>query len=439
MFAADAGFLAWAGVMLASALRFDHGARLHIHMLADGVDPGAVAPLAAMATGAGALFSVHDVGHRCAARAAGLPLGAHLSRATYARFFLGDLLPAEVARVIYLDVDVLCRAPLRNLWSFDLGGAVAGVALDCATRGDAVGYLAHLARAAQSRNARRLGLPEDGRYFNAGVMLIDLGLWREERVGERALAWTAAQGDRVDQADQDGLNVILRGRVAWLDDGWNVLSQWTWQEPCERVKILHFAGPDKPWHADYTGYGNAAWQAAKAASPFRDAPLVMLGPSGTPGGTARVAANDGVRCLRVRGVSGQVEGDIVGNVGIAHRIAGRSGVCVYRREATLPPGAYTIMFVMGLIADASGEPAAGERKRVRFEITASDRSLATLELDVAPGTALRHMPVTLGFVLPGPARILGCWLSTWAGARAELLMDITLTRQPDAWVAALAG
>jgi lipopolysaccharide biosynthesis glycosyltransferase len=69
-------------------------------------------------------------------------------------------------------------------------------------------------------------------------------------------------------ADQDALNCVLRGRFAMLDDGWNRLSRWCKEDPGPDAKILHFAGPEKPWHADYRGIGSTEWRAVHAASPF---------------------------------------------------------------------------------------------------------------------------------------------------------------------------
>jgi len=437
VFAADAGYVPWAGVMLASVLRFDHGARLHVHALADGVRAVPLRPLAAMVKAAGARFSVHDAGPLCAAQADRLRRGDYISRATYARFFLGDLLPAAVSRAIYLDVDTLCRASLRDLWDFDLAGAVAAVVRDAASVPDAVGYLAGMASETRARHARRLDLPADATYFNAGIMLIDVGQWRAAEIGQLALQWIAANPDRAELADQDGLNRVLHGRVVRLDDAWNVLAQWAWQEPADSVKILHFAGPDKPWQADYTAHGGAEWRAVKAASPFRDVPLVEPKASAT----ATPPPDEGARRLRVRGVSGTsgcMAGEAIGTVRLARLPSGRSGVAIGLREAALPPGAYTLELVMAEITDRAGN-AAADRKWMRFEVCAGIRSLAALELDVMPGTALCEMPVTLAFVLAGPARMLTCWLATSGGVGAKLRVDITLTRLADAWRTALAG
>jgi hypothetical protein len=308
---------------------------------------------------------------------------------------------------------------------------------DTATVSDAVGYIALAARELRARNARRLELPPDDSYFNAGIMLIDVGRWRAADIGRLALQWTAANPDRAELSDQDGLNRVLYGRVVRLDDAWNVLAQWAWQEPADGVKILHFAGPDKPWQADYTAHGSGEWRAVKAASPFRDVPLVEPEASAA----ATPPPDEGARRLRVRGVSGTsgcMAGEAIGTVRLARLPSGRSGVTIGLRETALPPGSYTLALVMAEITDKSAS-AAEYRKWMRFEVCAGTRSLATLELDVVAGMALREMPVSVGFVLLGPARMLTCWLAASGGVGAKLRADMTLTRLPDAWRTALAG
>jgi lipopolysaccharide biosynthesis glycosyltransferase len=419
VFSADAGYAAWAGVMVGSVLRFDHGAALHLHMLADRVDPAALRRIAAMAAAKGALLSVYHVGRLLAVAAARLPSCLHLSRATYARLFAADLLPHSVERAIYLDVDVLCRGALGALWAVDLGDAVAAAARDQESPLDPVGDLAAISRAGRDVHARRLALPEDGDYFNAGIMLIHLGRWRDAGIGPASVWWTATHPNLVKVADQDALNCVLRGRVIWLDGCWNVQAILLWQEPGDDVRMLHFAGPDKPWHAAYQGYGAAEWRAVLAASPFHDTPLAD-GP-----------ASD-ARALLIRGVSAAVETTGIVALLPAHFTAEQT-VVLRRPEAALPPGAYTVMVPMEVIADEAARPAPSGGKRARFEVCVMTRSLATLDVEVLPGMRLRAVPVTLGFVLAGPVRFLTCRLSVSDGVCAESTLRVVLTRLPDGW------
>jgi len=60
------------------------------------------------------------------------------------------------------------------------------------------------------------------RYFNAGVMLIDIGRWRTEHVGSKAFEFTRRHLPILQQYDQDSLNAVLAGRWKELDPRWQV-------------------------------------------------------------------------------------------------------------------------------------------------------------------------------------------------------------------------
>ncbi len=428
---ADAAYAAWAGVMLASVLRFDHGAGLHIHLLSDGADPPVLRQLGDMAAARGAGFSVHDVAGLLATRSDRLPLAQHLTRAAYARLFFAEMLPASATRAIYVDVDIICRAPLAALWGHDLGHAVAAVARDCAVGAEAGDDQADAARMARDRHARRLGLPEDGTYFNSGVMLIDVARWRAEAVGAACAAWTAAHPDLVQLADQDPLNVVLRDRVAWLDDGWNRLALWAWRAPDDAVRILHFAGPDKPWHSDHAGPGGAEWLAVKAASPLRDTKLVARGAPPPP---VWQAGEDGDRRgLLVRATGGAAL-ETAGAAALICNDPARVDVFAYGPHVALPPGSYAATFGLAVLADLPGEaPRPRKLLRVQACVLSGTKQIASLDVGVPPDTDWRDRPVTLDFVLPGPVHDLEFWVSASRGVRVNLNADVRLLRRHDAW------
>src|SRR5262249_7301281 len=77
-----------------------------------------------------------------------LPIDKHASAANYFRLYAADLLPPDVARVIYLDSDVIARKPLSDLWTHDLNNFP----------------LAAIQNPLITSHACRLGLQED-QYF----------------------------------------------------------------------------------------------------------------------------------------------------------------------------------------------------------------------------------------------------------------------------------
>jgi lipopolysaccharide biosynthesis glycosyltransferase len=183
-------------------------------------------------------------------------VSGHIGVATYFRLLLGDALPASLGRVIYLDADVVVESTLAPLWTLGLDGRIVAAAQDW--------IVATVSAPNGLRRWRELGLGPDQKYFNAGVLLVDLERWRREEVARRALDFLAAERDGVRWWDQDALNVVLAGDWLELDPRWNLAIRSRAFPPPETVPcgraeyeaavaapfICHFATHVKPWHSD---------------------------------------------------------------------------------------------------------------------------------------------------------------------------------------------
>jgi lipopolysaccharide biosynthesis glycosyltransferase len=175
------------------------------------------------------------------------PVNTTVTRATYLRLTLSELLPADWSRVIYLDVDTITRRPLTQLWRTDLAGRVIAAVRD--------GYIPMVSSRHGLARWQELGLDPDQAYFNTGVLLIDVDRWRGRDVYRHALDYLRAYRDDVRLFDQDALNAVLHDSWLPLDATWNVTGYW--HNPARRAgryatilqdaHIRHFAGPRKPW------------------------------------------------------------------------------------------------------------------------------------------------------------------------------------------------
>jgi lipopolysaccharide biosynthesis glycosyltransferase len=113
-------------------------------------------------------------------------------------------------------------------------------------------------------NYRDLGIAPSAKYFNAGVMVVDVGRWRDEAIGRRSLEALERHREHVIWWDQYALNVTLTGRWGELDGRWNQVAHLhvypSWAESpvdrqvFERLRddpwIVHYCSSSKPWHAD---------------------------------------------------------------------------------------------------------------------------------------------------------------------------------------------
>jgi lipopolysaccharide biosynthesis glycosyltransferase len=161
------------------------------------------------------------------------------SKSPYARFFIPEYLP-EASRCIYLDTDLIVCSDLKILHDLDLQGQASACVVD--------GGIATSEQ--QERLRKKLGLKNPSRYFNSGVMVIDLDAWRMRQVQARALQIAFEKYDLLDQMDQDVLNIVLEDDWLTLDPKWNTSKGKAAANFDDG--IIHFLGKVKPWHADYT-------------------------------------------------------------------------------------------------------------------------------------------------------------------------------------------
>lgn len=202
---------------------------------------------------------------------AGSPVSGHVNIVSYYRILMPRLLPKGVRRVIYLDSDLIICADLARLWQQDLAEYACLAAQDPSApymdSSVAVANLAHsgpyIGCLRPVPNYRALGLPPTAPYFNAGVLLVDLDVWRREDISGRLIACLEQNKGHVRWWDQYALNVVLAGRWGWLDPRWNQGSHIYVYPTCEQSPfdrqsfdsqrddpyIVHFTTRHKPWRA----------------------------------------------------------------------------------------------------------------------------------------------------------------------------------------------
>ncbi len=239
--AADAAYTIPLAAMLKSALTgLRPGTSLALHIVDTGIRQPDRERLSSMCAGTGAVLAWHDPS---ACGLAPLPLNSRMTMATYARLALSRLLPADVKKAVWLDADVLVTGDLERLWRTDLAGRhLLAVQDPC---------IPLVSSRYGIRRWRQLGLAQQAKYFNAGVMLIDLDRWRRDEIGEHAGDYLRECAADVVFWDQEGLNAALCGRWGELDIRWNYCPGFTARGRPESARhepwIIHFAGTLKPW------------------------------------------------------------------------------------------------------------------------------------------------------------------------------------------------
>ncbi len=161
--------------------------------------------------------------------------GDHVSPATFYRLFIAEILPPEIDQAVYLDADMLALRSIAPLFTEPVDGHLA--AADHCSPADAI----------------RLWGSQGGTYFQAGVLVIPLHVWRQERLVDQFLNVMATQQSRIQWWDQDVLNIALRERWERIPVWCNVCEAVHCALPLDQIEqsglLIHFSGSSKPWNA----------------------------------------------------------------------------------------------------------------------------------------------------------------------------------------------
>lgn len=151
-----------------------------------------------------------------------------ISYTVFLRYFISDFVKEDKA--LYLDCDLVVTKNLDNLFETDLQDYPLAAVRDYGGR---VYY---------------------GReMFNAGVLLINNRLWKQENMSQRLIDLTNEWHDKVDQADQSILNMLFENK--WIEmefDNNHVVihKQFTdYELPAgqDYPGIIHYLSHRKPW------------------------------------------------------------------------------------------------------------------------------------------------------------------------------------------------
>lgn len=159
----------------------------------------------------------------------------------YYRIFIPWLLPEMVDRALWLDSDIIISGDITEFYNLDLNehciaACEDGRYINTRTRG---------------QDNERLGLDENHRYFNSGVLLMNLNLIRRSFSQEEVCTLAGRMREKLVYPDQDILNCLYQNRVMYADYhlyncGVNRIHLLTDEEK-SNIRILHYYGLNKPW------------------------------------------------------------------------------------------------------------------------------------------------------------------------------------------------
>jgi lipopolysaccharide biosynthesis glycosyltransferase len=198
-----------------------------------------------------------------------LPLADdRLSLSVFDRVVLPRQLKDTYDRILWLDADLHVRGDVSGLFRLDLGAApIAAVPLSILP-----GVEAKAQKDALRHMTCELGMENPGRFFNAGVVLVDTANYSALEVGERAVEFYRRNAASCPLMEEHALNATLDGNIAALSPIWNVAPFSTLpllRSPRLEPVIVHYMGPVKPWQRFGYWRGVIHWNLSEGARAWR--------------------------------------------------------------------------------------------------------------------------------------------------------------------------
>lgn len=128
------------------------------------------------------------------------------SHATNLKLFAAEQISGDLDKILYIDSDTIITGDLGSLFSMDMQNVPVMMALDslgCEHKGD-------------------IGHSLEEYYFNAGVMLINLPEWKNQKCTEQIVNHIKKERSHYIAPDQDILNCALKGNIGLLGAEYNL-------------------------------------------------------------------------------------------------------------------------------------------------------------------------------------------------------------------------
>ncbi len=174
----------------------------------------------------------------------------------YYRAFIPLMFPLY-RKAVYIDSDTILRGDIGELYDTELGDNVMAAMVD-----PKVTVIPEF----RDYVNNALGIPHD-EYVNSGVQVMDLRKMRKCKYLSTMIELIRKYDADLVAPDQDYLNVILRGKIEFLNPVWNA-------EPVKdlprNVKLVHFNLFNKPWHYKNVPCERIFWNAAKGTGFMGD-------------------------------------------------------------------------------------------------------------------------------------------------------------------------
>jgi lipopolysaccharide biosynthesis glycosyltransferase len=233
VFATDGGYLQHLAVALASLLENNSG--MNVYVINNDISSTDWKRLEKLFVGTDSYLIDAKIDDR---QIENLITRSYFTKATYYRLFIPDIVKGD--RALYLDVDIVINGCIDDLYNTELSNTFLAAVDDL--------YI---------QNFYYLEMEHSAKYFNSGVMLINLEYWRAYNVKEKVIEFIRRKPEVISFMDQDGLNSVINGNWLELHPQYNMHTgllnkecavDLQIKEAIDNPVIIHYTGSSKPWH-----------------------------------------------------------------------------------------------------------------------------------------------------------------------------------------------
>ena len=185
-----------------------------------------------------------------------LRLRDYYSDAIYYRMFIAEMFPA-LKRAVYLDSDIVINTDIAKLYFTNIGDNILGAVTDESVMSQDV-FREYVKKHVKMKHS------ED--YFNSGVLVMNLERMREDKIKDQFIALLCKYNFKTVAPDQDYLNFLCRGKIHYLDRGWNKHAISENSIDRDELYLMHFNMFNKPWKYEGVQNEDLFWEFADQTS-----------------------------------------------------------------------------------------------------------------------------------------------------------------------------
>lgn len=150
----------------------------------------------------------------------------NISISSYARLFISSMLPNNIDKVLYFDCDTIIVNKLDELWNLNIDNY----------------YIAAVQDTISNEIKKSIGVSKEYRYINAGMLLINLKRWREDKIKEKFIRFIDKYNGNVIHHDQGVLNGVLHYGVKIVSPKFNLMTIYYMLNRSEIIEYYNIEG-----------------------------------------------------------------------------------------------------------------------------------------------------------------------------------------------------